>query len=283
MKKTGALSSVNISRNIQFHGQTVCVPLRHGLGYGNLFLETSWMSTLSARFLQDTTASFIDVGVNIGQTLVAIKAVAPSTPYIGFEPNVSCCYYAKELIKANLYQKADVYNLALSDKLAHLSLEMDSESDSRASVVAELRPNYFSKKDRVLAFAYDNLEIEDKIAVIKIDVEGAEYGVIKGMQRTIVENQPIIICEVLDIHSEAAADFTIKQARNLSDLLTSMNYVIVQLEQSKGRGEIVGHKVIDKFELVQWTKESSKINDYVFIPATRLAETEAILQELVRS
>lgn len=281
LKKTGILPSINFNKKIRFRDKSIHVPLRHGLGYGNLFLKTSWLPTLSARFLQETVGSFIDVGVNIGQTLVAIRAIAPDIPYIGFEPNISCCYYAKELIRANGYQKTDVYNLALSDRLAHLSLQMDSESDSRASVIAELRPNYFSKKDRVLALAYDDLKIEEKVAVIKIDVEGAEYSVIKGMKRTIEANQPIIICEVLDIHNEEAANFTTEQAQNLSELLTSMNYIIIQLEQSKGRGEIVGFKVLKKFTLTFWTIESSKTNDYLFVPTARLAEIETILKDLV--
>lgn len=281
MKKTGILPLVNFRKTTYFREKTVSVPIRYGLGYGNLFLKNSWLPTITAKLLQNNSGSFIDVGVNIGQTIVAVKAVAPQVQYIGFEPNVSCCYYVKELIKANSYPKTDIYNLALSDRLAHLSLEMDSETDSRASVISELRPQFFSKKERVLALAYDDLEIEDKVSVIKIDVEGAEYGVIKGMQRTIAENQPIIICEVLDIFNEDAADFTIKQAGNLSRLLASMNYLIVQLEQSRSRGEIVGHKVLKEFKLVIWTKESPKTNDYMFVPVDRLTEVETVLNDLV--
>ncbi len=280
LKKTGVLPSFNFHKETNFKGVSVKVPLRNGLGYGNLFLKSSWLPTLSAKLLQKNPGSFIDVGVNIGQTLVVIKSIAPDVQYVGFEPNVSCCYYIKELIKANKYQKADVYNLALSDKLAHLSLGMDSETDSRASVVAELRPDFFSKKDRVLAFAYDDLQLDEQIAVIKIDVEGAEYGVIKGMQKAIAKYQPVIICEVLDIHSQEAAEFTINQAHDLGQLLTSLDYKIIQLEQSGTRGEIAAYKVLDKFNLAFWTKESPKTNDYVFVPAARLAEMQATLEEL---
>ena len=280
LKRTRILPSVNFEEKTRFKGVTVKVPLRHGLGYGNLFLKSSWLPTLSARLLASAPGPFIDVGVNIGQTLVVVKAVAPEVRYIGFEPNVSCCCYVKELIRANDYRKADVYNLALSDKLAHLLLEMDSETDSRASVVSGLRPNFFSRKDRVLAFAYDDLQIDEPMSVIKIDVEGAEYGVLKGMQKSIRAHQPTIICEVLDIHSEEAAEFANGQVGELNKLLASLNYKIIQLEQSGSRGEIVGFRHIDRLKLVNWTKESAKLNDYVFVPAARLTKVQAILQEL---
>jgi FkbM family methyltransferase len=38
--------------------------------------------------------------------------------------------------------------------------------------------------------------------VVKIDVEGAELAVLRGMRRTVEEHQPAIICELHDTHAE---------------------------------------------------------------------------------
>jgi len=35
---------------------------------------------------------FIDIGMNLGQTLIKLKCVDPNIRYFGFEPNPGCVY-----------------------------------------------------------------------------------------------------------------------------------------------------------------------------------------------
>ena len=41
---------------------------------------------------------FIDVGVNVGQTLLKLKSISSEINYLGFEPNPNCVNYLKNLI-----------------------------------------------------------------------------------------------------------------------------------------------------------------------------------------
>ena len=51
------------------------------------------------------------------------------------------------------------------------------------------------KKFNALFNKYDNLKITDKIDLIKIDVEGHEINVLKGMEKTLKKFSPIIVFE----------------------------------------------------------------------------------------
>jgi hypothetical protein len=52
--------------------------------------------------------------------------------------------------------------------------------------------------------ALDDLGIPPP-SVVKIDVEGFEIEVLKGMRRMLAEHRPIVICELHDTHVEFAA------------------------------------------------------------------------------
>ncbi len=281
IKKINLLPIVNFRLKIIYDDKSVYIPIIKGIGYANLFLAPNWLTELTRHLLAIEYGAFIDVGVNVGQTLIAIKTIDKRINYIGFEPNVICCSYLNELIAINNYQKTDVYNLALNDKMQHLLLELNYETDSRASIVPQLRPNFFSKKQRILALTFDELQLKEKISIIKIDVEGAEYEVIKGMERAITDNQPFIFCEVLDIHSTEAEAFTREKVKSLCTMLSSLNYGIAQLEQSTNKGKIVNYVLLDEIDVKQWTKESSKFNDYIFYPLFKKESLELILQNLL--
>jgi FkbM family methyltransferase len=45
--------------------------------------------------------TFVDVGMNLGQTLLAAKAIDPARHYIGFEPNPHCFAYCEQLTQLN--------------------------------------------------------------------------------------------------------------------------------------------------------------------------------------
>ena len=48
--------------------------------------------------LKKKNGAYLDIGVNIGQTLMKLKSVNPKIEYIGFEPNATCVHYVNKLI-----------------------------------------------------------------------------------------------------------------------------------------------------------------------------------------
>jgi hypothetical protein len=165
--------------------------------------------------------------------------------------------------------------VALSTEIGILQLEKDSDTDSRASVVSNLRPDFFSVKESVLALDYQSFYLDKAVIFIKIDVEGAEYEVLKGMEKAIEKHQPIITCEVLDSHSAEVFDFTQERATKLCEMLKSWNYNIVRLQTESSA--IVNYEKINTIKIIQWTPASYVFNDYLFYPAN---EENSVIEKL---
>ena len=151
-------------------------------------------------------------------------------------------------------------------------MEKTSADDSRASVIANLRPDYFEDKEFVLSLVYDSFYLDRKISLVKIDVEGGELEVLTGMKESLLKHNPIVVCEVLDSHNESVFDFTQNRATQLSDFLKSINYSIVQLETSRTLNKIVSCKKIESIIIKQWTPRSYDFNDYLFYPGNKESE-----------
>ncbi len=141
-----------------------------------------------------TDSNCIDVGCHKGEILDIMLKLAPQGQHYSFEP-IPVFY---EALKNNYGEKVNVYPYALSDK----------EGTSTFNYVKNA-PAYSGIKER--KYDTDNPDIE-KIQVqmqkldniiskntrtdfIKIDVEGGEFGVMKGGEELIKQNKPVIIFE----------------------------------------------------------------------------------------
>ena len=51
------------------------------------YASEAWMTEVIRRLFELKSGAFIDVGVNLGQTLLKVAAADPSRAYVGFEPN----------------------------------------------------------------------------------------------------------------------------------------------------------------------------------------------------
>jgi len=103
--------------------------------------------------------------------------------------------------------------------------------------------------------------------LIKIDVEGFELDVIKGLQETMTGEKPIIICEILpnylNINSERY-----KRQLNLEEILKSLDYVVYRVDEEKGK-----LRPLDNIGLF----ESMEETNYVFVPNNKMS----VVQELI--
>jgi FkbM family methyltransferase len=245
----------------------VKLPVCGSVGLTNTVLRQDWLDLLIEKYaFKDNLSTFVDVGVNVGQTLLRLKTIYPEMDYLGFEPNSTCTAYVQKLIKINKFRNCTVQNVALSTEIGILQLEKNNDTDSAASVIHNLRPNYFSTKENVLALDYQSFYLDKAISFIKIDVEGAEYEVLKGMEKAIEKYQPIIICEVLDSYSANVLEFTQERAAKLCKMLKSWNYNIIRLQTKAS--DIVNYEKIETIKITQWTLSSREFNDYLFYPTS---------------
>jgi len=267
LKKTRIIRYVNFTIKRKYNGFTIRVPFITGMGLTNLVVQPDWFDSLIELFVQDqSNSSFIDVGANIGQTLIKIKTSKPNIRYLGFEPNVNCVFYVKKLIHINQFKNCEIINCALTKLTGVFKLQLSTIDDQRASIISNFRPDYFTQKDIVLGIDFDLFYSNQNTRIIKIDAEGAELDIIRGMKETIIKYNPIIFCEVLDYHNDEAGLYAKSRSKELKNELDSLNYSIIK-EPKNNR--IIQFTQIDDFTLKQWTSDSLSSNDYMFTPSIR--------------
>ena len=204
LNKYGLLKKINFYKKITVKNRKVIIPNILGMAFYNV--TEPWMSTLIEKIFKLRSGAFIDVGVNLGQTLINLKIDHFDSAYYGFEPNPICYLYAKELIRVNKFPNCIIYPIGLSNKDEVVTLFLNSGSDAAGSLIEGFRdPAFYSTSHFVPVFKGDDLlrKLDLKsVSVIKIDVEGGELEVIQGLKNTIMECKPYIICEVLPIFEE---------------------------------------------------------------------------------
>ena len=82
------------------------------MGYENLNLSEPWMTNVLLGLRPLFNGHFVDVGVNIGQTLLKAHAVFGEVNYIGFEPNPTCINYVQEMIRQNGFKQTELIPIA---------------------------------------------------------------------------------------------------------------------------------------------------------------------------
>lgn len=182
------------------------IKFSHKMGY-----EAALHDTLK-RCLAHKTGAFIDVGANFGQTFLKLLEIDKDRQYIGFEPQLYGCLIIDDLISTNAYTNKTILPVGLSDRSALVKLGFTRDNDAAASFVDEYRPaGFYSSYKHIVTMSGDDALAglgSPAVAVIKIDVEGAELEVIRGLRATISANRPFVFFEVLP-------DFLLKTSKEL--------------------------------------------------------------------
>lgn len=244
----------------------VKVPLISGL---RCSASENWMLRVLAFALPQREGDFIDVGVNLGQTLIKLRALDPTRKYIGFEPNPTCVFYTQELIRMNEYRNCTLVPVGLFTETAVLSLDLftASPADSAASLIPDFRPGG-RIHDRVLVpvFTFDQVAATvgiSKLGFVKVDVEGAELEVLKSMQQAIAKDRPTLSIEILPAYNPQNVPRIERQAE-IARLLSSLDYTIFRVEKD-GADEYRALRRLDTFDV----HADLSMCDYLLSPAER--------------
>lgn len=145
----------------------------------------------------------IDVGANLGDfTLVAAKAVGPRGKVVAFEPDPQNFGWLTKSVGRNGFKNIEIRQEALSASEGTapfflsdvsgwhtLNVGQVPLSGERAPIVVQTRP-------------LDTLTL-DRLDVVKIDVEGAEYEVLCGAERHLQRFRPLLF---VDLHASMGAN-----------------------------------------------------------------------------
>jgi FkbM family methyltransferase len=230
------------------------------------------LGAVIAELLRHNEGAFIDIGVNVGQTLCKFLATGDKRRYIGFEPQIACCFFVDQFIRYNGITDAHVIPVALGEEPGVLELFADNDDvDESASFDASGFRATRSATRKVLVpvlrgdAAIAQLRLE-KIAVLKIDVEGAELEVLRGLPDTLRLWKPPVMFEVLPnffgaekepIDARLAAEHN-RRAEAIFEFFTAQGYSVHQVNPAGGWSPIDAFHLDDREGFVTW--------DYLALP-----------------
>lgn len=141
----------------------------------------------------------VDVGANVGHYTARLsRLVGPTGRVLAFEPVPSTF----ELLAANArgfpYRNVSLFNAALAET-SHLA-NMQVPEGAEGPYLAHLSGQDTGLK--VLCLSFDGLQLRFPVNLVKIDAEGHELSVLRGMERTLVRDRPTLIVEVSSGESE---------------------------------------------------------------------------------
>ncbi len=157
-------------------------------------LEYDRLTKLIMRRVITNNSNCIDVGCHKGEILESILKYSLAGKHYAFEP----IPYLHNHLEKKYKNKALIYPYALSDKAGESSFQFVKNA-----------PAYSGIKKRKYDIAHPDIEVikvelrvldeiipgDTKIDFIKIDVEGGEYGVLKGAKKVLKSSQPVVVFE----------------------------------------------------------------------------------------
>lgn len=137
----------------------------------------------------------VDIGANVGHyTCRLSELVGPAGRVLAFEPvpTTMALLAANTLLFA--HPNVSLFNVAVSDQMETVALTipqfhsgLDNYYEAQIGAAGSGLP--------VVTLPLDSLPIPHRVAVVKIDVEGHEARVLKGMEQRIRRDHPVLIVE----------------------------------------------------------------------------------------
>lgn len=153
--------------------------------------------------------SILDIGGNLGISAMGFRKLGFVNKIFLFEPNryIFDNYIKNKLLKN--YKNIYAFNFALGcknenslfyypyykDKCIHYFCSFDKKYIQNSINITFKRKKIKIVKEKINIKIFDKLNLDCKPKFIKIDVEGFDYEVIKGMKNTIKKFSPILLVE----------------------------------------------------------------------------------------
>lgn len=171
----------------------------------------------------------LDIGANIGlQSLRMSQCVGLGGKVYSFEP----LGYLQEKFEKNMLlncvSNVTLFPCALSDIEEEAVFKIDSKTWNQGSFSLIGNQDTGNETQQVYIKIADDLpEIQSlkTINLVKIDVEGFEYHVLRGLKQTLIKHRPRIIFEYDDDYW----DRTKQLIKDCYEFLKSLNYAIYQI------------------------------------------------------
>jgi FkbM family methyltransferase len=124
----------------------------------------------------------VDVGSNIGKSILFFKRLFPAAAIIGFEPDPAAFRLLKRNVEANWLRDVSLLNVAVYDGADSVQLYGDPTTPGS--------PQHSTRRGRVGGTSQEvpatrlSDHLAEPVAYLKLDVEGAERVVIEELERS---------------------------------------------------------------------------------------------------
>lgn len=196
----------------------------------------------------------IDVGCHKGEIMDLFLQYAPNGHHIGFEPIPAL--FENLRLKYAGHAHCTVSDIALSNQKGTSSFNYVVSNPAYSGLVKRT----YDRKDEkdtsisVITDLLDNvIPAGHKTDLIKIDVEGGEYQVLKGAVNTLKNAKPIVIFE----HGLGASDCYGTTPQQVFELFRECNYEITTMDSW-----LKGKKC---FSLAEFEEQYHKAINYYFL------------------
>lgn len=209
-----------------------------------------------------TSRCFADVGANIGYfTCFASKIMRDGTVY-AFEMNEGNLAVLKKNISMNRLANVVPVHAAVTDSNGFITKYTSRKTAGNYSLARPVGENEHCEEAGVPAIALDDFFDRSGILpdVYKIDVEGAEMLVLKGMGRILRDSGPKLL---LELHPGTLPRMG-TSAGEIVSMLAGLGYRMFEIENMRERGEegefrrITRQSVLDENTMIYAYKDEGE-------------------------
>jgi FkbM family methyltransferase len=215
--------------------------------------------------LQDPTRTFVDVGANVGYFSLLAAKLLENGLVISVEPFPSTFELLEHNVSLNGCDNVNTINCAVSDRVEDLSMYTsplnEGATTSNIDVVHMFPERFEFESTKVAARPISDLLGDcdvSAIKLIKIDVEGFEYEVLKGIS-PILCNLPEDAKVIVEISPEVLTQPRVSEIFNRFDGLGFLPY---KIENSYSLAHYLKHRHSSEPNLITDLPESS--TDVIF-------------------
>ena len=215
---------------------------------------------------QSSEGVFIDVGANLGQYLYQAEQCISNEKIFGFEPHPQLNQRLKRLFKG-----CHIYQVALSDQEGTAKFKIPYFDSREIHTRGTLKTEHKELEEtnaKLIEVTIDTIDhftssngIQN-VSVIKIDVEGAEFDVVKGAKETIQKSQPILIIEIEQRHHQMDIKEHIKAIEQMG------NYQCFYFEATSQtlKQDVHSKSILELQSPENHAKNRQFINNFIFVP-----------------
>lgn len=188
-----------MNKEVKIFGKTLRLSMRNDgdLAIANeLFLDHQYQQCDPV--IKVAKSAILDIGGHLGFFSLMASTLNPTVPIYSFEPHEGNFKLLKENLKNNRVRNVKAKQLAVSDQIAELELQI-SQEDLNHSMERALEPTGQTQKVQTITLEkiFEKNRI-DHCELLKLDCEGSEFKIIYGSPKSLFKKIDHIFLEYHD-------------------------------------------------------------------------------------